>query len=62
MPLELRLLTGLALAVAVVDDATPVAVCIADRFQFYDQPIGYKAHGSPTPYLGGTAVVASQTR
>src|SRR5215217_8092782 len=57
LPLELRLLTGLAMAVAVVYAATPLAIRVANRLQFYDHPVGYKAHGSPTPYLGGTAVV-----
>ncbi len=56
MPLELRLLTGLALAVAVVYATTPLAIRVADRLEFYDRPVGYKAHGSPTPYLGGAAV------
>ena len=58
MPLELRLLTGLTLALAVVYAATPVAIRVANRFEFYDRPVGYKAHGTPTPYLGGAAVVA----
>src|SRR5215203_5021461 len=58
LPLELRLLTGLSLAVAVVYAATPVAIRVAHRFEFFDQPVGYKAHGTPTPYLGGAAVVS----
>ena len=58
LPLELRLLTGLTLAVAVVYATTPVAIRVANRFEFYDHPVGYKAHGTPTPYLGGAAVVA----
>jgi UDP-GlcNAc:undecaprenyl-phosphate GlcNAc-1-phosphate transferase len=56
LPLELRCLTGLALAVAVVYATTPLAIRVADRLEFYDRPVGYKAHGSPTPYLGGAAV------
>jgi UDP-GlcNAc:undecaprenyl-phosphate GlcNAc-1-phosphate transferase len=58
LPLEARLATGLALALAVVYWSTPIAVRIADRFEFYDRPVGYKGHGAPTPYLGGLAVVA----
>jgi UDP-GlcNAc:undecaprenyl-phosphate/decaprenyl-phosphate GlcNAc-1-phosphate transferase len=37
---------------------TPLAIRVADRFEFYDRPVGYKAHGTPTPYLGGAAVMA----
>src|SRR5215217_1367818 len=37
---------------------TPLAIRVADRYQFYDRPTGYKAHGRPTPYLGGAVVVA----
>lgn len=38
---------------------TPVAISLARRLGFYDRPAGYKAHASPTPYLGGAAVVAA---
>jgi UDP-GlcNAc:undecaprenyl-phosphate GlcNAc-1-phosphate transferase len=58
LPLEARLLTGLAIAVAVVYWTTPLAIRVADRFEFYDKPIGYKGHAEPTPYLGGAALVA----
>ena len=58
MPLEARLLTGLGLSVILVYLVTPLAIRIADRLEFYDLPIGYKGHAAPTPYLGGTAVVA----
>lgn len=37
---------------------TPLAIRIARRTGFYDRPVGYKGHANPTPYLGGTAVVA----
>src|SRR5215211_7074243 len=37
---------------------TPLAIRIADRYEFYDRPVGYKAHAQPTPYLGGAAVIA----
>ncbi len=58
MPLEARLLTGLAIAVAVVYWATPLAIRVADRFDFYDRPREYRAHSHATPYLGGAALVA----
>ena len=58
MPIEARLLTGLAIAVAVVYASTPLAIKVADRLQFYDHPVGYKGHRAPTPYLGGAAVIA----
>jgi UDP-GlcNAc:undecaprenyl-phosphate GlcNAc-1-phosphate transferase len=57
MPLEVRLLIGLALAMAIVYATTPVAIRVAAHFDFYDQPVGYKGHAAPTPYLGGAAVM-----
>jgi UDP-GlcNAc:undecaprenyl-phosphate GlcNAc-1-phosphate transferase len=38
---------------------TPAAIALARRSGFYDHPVGYKGHLRPTPYLGGTAVVAA---
>ncbi len=38
---------------------TPLAIRVAGRTGFYDHPVGYKGHESPTPYLGGAAVVGS---
>jgi UDP-GlcNAc:undecaprenyl-phosphate GlcNAc-1-phosphate transferase len=57
LPLEARLLTGLAVAVAAVYWATPLAIRVAARYDFYDRPRGYRGHGRPTPYLGGAALV-----
>ncbi|HEX8159049.1 MAG TPA: hypothetical protein VF526_16815, partial [Solirubrobacteraceae bacterium] len=57
MPIETRFLASLGLALAVVYMATPVAIRIATRLEFYDAPGGYKGHASPTPYLGGAAVM-----
>jgi UDP-N-acetylmuramyl pentapeptide phosphotransferase/UDP-N-acetylglucosamine-1-phosphate transferase/tetratricopeptide (TPR) repeat protein len=57
LPLEARLIVGLALAMAVAYAVTPVAIRLAARFDFYDAPIGYKDHAAPTPYLGGLAVI-----
>jgi UDP-GlcNAc:undecaprenyl-phosphate/decaprenyl-phosphate GlcNAc-1-phosphate transferase len=53
-----RLLVGFALAAAVAYVATPYAIGLANRLQFYDRPAGYKGHLRPTPYLGGAAVMA----
>jgi len=36
---------------------TPLAIRLARRTGFYDHPVGYKGHDSPTPYLGGIAVI-----
>jgi UDP-GlcNAc:undecaprenyl-phosphate/decaprenyl-phosphate GlcNAc-1-phosphate transferase len=58
LPLEARIALGLVVALALVYSATPLAIRVADRLQFYDKPAGYKGHGRPTPYLGGTAVMA----
>jgi UDP-GlcNAc:undecaprenyl-phosphate GlcNAc-1-phosphate transferase len=53
-----RLVLGLLLASAIAYAATPLAIALANRMRFFDVPTGYKAHGRPTPYLGGTAVMA----
>jgi UDP-GlcNAc:undecaprenyl-phosphate GlcNAc-1-phosphate transferase len=37
---------------------TPLAIQLAGRLSFFDLPAGYKGHRQPTPYLGGTAIVA----
>lgn len=58
MVLSERLLLALALAAAVAYTATPYAIALADRMQFYDLPVGYKGHARPTPYLGGAALMA----
>lgn len=36
---------------------TPLVIRLAVRTSFFDRPAGYKGHGSPTPYLGGTAII-----
>ncbi|MBJ7470589.1 MAG: O-antigen ligase family protein [Solirubrobacteraceae bacterium] len=38
---------------------TPVAIRVAGRTGFLDQPKGYKGHAKAIPYLGGSAVVAA---
>ena len=59
MTLAVRLSLGFAIACALAYLATPYAIGLADRLQFYDKPAGYKGHLRPTPYLGGAAVMAS---
>ncbi len=46
-----------ALALAATFLLTPVAIRVARRTHFFDLPAGYKGHRSPTPYLGGSAIV-----
>src|SRR5438105_2332355 len=53
-----RVLIGFTLAAALAYLATPYAIALADRLQFYDRPAGYKGHLGPTPYLGGAVVMA----
>lgn len=60
MPDEARLIGAFILALGVAFATTPLAIAVATRTGFYDQPGGgleYKIHRSPTPYLGGVAVV-----
>jgi UDP-GlcNAc:undecaprenyl-phosphate GlcNAc-1-phosphate transferase len=38
-----------------------MAMRIAARTGFLDQPVGYKAHAAATPYLGGAALMAAFT-
>src|SRR4051794_26333333 len=58
MTLAVRLTFGFGLAAVLAYLATPYAIALADRLQFYDKPAGYKGHLRPTPYLGGAAVMA----
>jgi len=57
MSAEARVALGLVLGAAVAYWATPCAMALAGRLQFFDQPHGYKDHARPTPYLGGAAVM-----
>jgi UDP-GlcNAc:undecaprenyl-phosphate/decaprenyl-phosphate GlcNAc-1-phosphate transferase len=52
-----RLPIGLLVAAGVAYTATPYAIRLAGRLQFYDKPVGYKGHARPTPYLGGAAMM-----
>lgn len=48
-----------AIGAATATAAVPVAIRIAHRTGFLDRPMGYKQHGRPTPYLGGSAVLVA---
>jgi UDP-GlcNAc:undecaprenyl-phosphate GlcNAc-1-phosphate transferase len=54
-PVTLGLL-GAVLSGTVAFGLTPLAIRLASRWEFYDHPLGYKAHAAATPYLGGGAV------
>jgi UDP-GlcNAc:undecaprenyl-phosphate GlcNAc-1-phosphate transferase len=56
---SLRLELAFVVAFAAALLLTPAAIALARRTGFYDHPVGYKGHRRPTPYLGGTAVVAA---
>jgi UDP-GlcNAc:undecaprenyl-phosphate GlcNAc-1-phosphate transferase len=56
LPAEALVASAFALSLLVVLAVTPLAIRIADRTGFHDQPVGYKGHARPTPYLGGAAV------
>src|SRR2546423_10114126 len=55
---ELDALAAFAIAALVTYLVTPVAIAVAVRTHFLDRPHTYKGHAEPTPYLGGTALVA----
>jgi UDP-GlcNAc:undecaprenyl-phosphate GlcNAc-1-phosphate transferase len=55
---EVKVLGALLTAFVVRLLATPIARRIAVRTEFFDHPVGFKRHSRPTPYLGGTAVIA----
>jgi len=59
LPEALQLTLAFALAAGVAVLATPVAIHVAARTGFLDQPLGYKRHVRATPYLGGAAVMAA---
>ncbi len=54
---EFNAAAAFAIAAVATFLVTPVAIAIAIRTKFYDLPAGYKGHKSPTPYLGGTAII-----
>jgi UDP-GlcNAc:undecaprenyl-phosphate/decaprenyl-phosphate GlcNAc-1-phosphate transferase len=54
---ELALPLALLVAGAVTWLVTPLAIRVAFATGFLDKPAGYKGHGNPTPYLGGSAIM-----
>ena len=54
---ELSITLAFGLAALVTWAATPVLVRVAYATGFLDRPVGYKGHGSSTPYLGGAAIM-----
>jgi UDP-GlcNAc:undecaprenyl-phosphate GlcNAc-1-phosphate transferase len=57
MPADPALFAAFALAAALTWLVTPLAIVVARATGFLDRPVGYKGHGRPTPYLGGSAVM-----
>jgi UDP-GlcNAc:undecaprenyl-phosphate/decaprenyl-phosphate GlcNAc-1-phosphate transferase len=57
--LELSTTGSFAAAAAVSLAATPLAIRVANRTDFLDRPRDYKRHATPTPLLGGAAVLAA---
>jgi UDP-GlcNAc:undecaprenyl-phosphate GlcNAc-1-phosphate transferase len=54
---ELSIPLALLVAAAVTYLVTPLAIRVARLTGFMDKPAGYKGHGNPTPYLGGSAIM-----
>src|SRR4051794_3594280 len=59
MPSVLHLIAGFVMPLGLAFAGTPLAIRVANRFDFYDLPAGYKGHARPTPYLGGAAVAGA---
>jgi len=54
---ELSIPLAVLVAAAVTYLVTPLAIRVARATGFMDKPAGYKGHGNPTPYLGGSAIL-----
>src|SRR5436309_12595273 len=54
---ELSIPLGFLVAAVVTWAVTPLAIRVAFATGFLDKPAGYKGHGNPTPYLGGSAIM-----
>ena len=59
MSSDLEALAALGVAAALSALLTPTMARLARRGGILDRPVGYKGHGQPTPYLGGTAILLS---
>lgn len=55
---EVALPAAFVVAALVTWLVTPLAVLAAHATGLIDRPVGYKGHGRPTPYLGGSALMA----
>jgi UDP-GlcNAc:undecaprenyl-phosphate/decaprenyl-phosphate GlcNAc-1-phosphate transferase len=58
---DLAVIPAFVLAAAVTYVAVWPVIALARRTEFYDQPASHKQHVSPTPHLGGVAVMAGFT-
>lgn len=58
MNAELSAAVGFTVAAAASWVATPLAIVVARRTDFYDHPREYRRHSAATPFLGGAAVLA----
>jgi UDP-GlcNAc:undecaprenyl-phosphate GlcNAc-1-phosphate transferase len=58
MDAEASAAIGFAVALVATSFATPLAIRVARRVNFYDHPHDYHRHARSTPLLGGTAIVA----
>src|SRR6266542_3351334 len=54
---EVGIPLALLVAASVTWLVTPLAIRVAFATGFLDTPAGYKGHGNPTPYLGGSAIM-----
>ncbi len=57
MTVELSAAVAFASAGVAALIATPLAIAVARRTDFYDRPREYRRHKAPTPFLGGAAVL-----
>jgi UDP-GlcNAc:undecaprenyl-phosphate/decaprenyl-phosphate GlcNAc-1-phosphate transferase len=59
MSAELSAAVGFAAAGAASLAGTPLAIAVARRADFYDRPRDYRTHATPTPLLGGAALIVA---
>jgi len=59
MNVELTPVLGAGVAGVAAAVATPLAIRVARRVDFYDTPREYRQHRAPTPLLGGAAVIGA---
>lgn len=59
MNVALSPVLGAGVAGVAASVATPLAIKVARRLDFYDTPREYRQHRAPTPLLGGTAVIGA---